>query len=262
MLTQIRPESTALERAGYVPQPLLPLVAAVEGREPLEPVVLSITRKLGFDSFMYGASVSANPTQESKSYVFTTLPSEWVSLYDQRAYIEVDPRVRHGVTSSTPLIWDWATEAGKDPLIDEFLAEAEAHGVASGVAIALHGLSVKLALIALNSAERYLRPRRRNEIADQLGDILLLSIYFHEIFMKNMVGKGIAPRSQGYPLSERERQCLILAARGHTSHDIAQRLSVAERTVQFHFDGIRSKLNAANRQEAIAKAIAAGIIQP
>ena len=43
---------------------------------------------------------------------------------------------------------------------------------------------------------------------------------------------------------------------------MAYKLGISERTVQFHFDGIRSKLGAANRQEAIAKAIAAGIIQP
>jgi len=260
MLTQIRPEPSALDRAGYVPPSLLPLVAAIECGEPLEPVVLSVIRKLGFDSFMYGASASTNPTQESKSYVFTTLPRKWVALYDERAYIEVDPRVRHGITSSTPMIWDWTTEAGKNPLIDAFLADAEAHGVASGIAFGLHGSSVKLALLALNSADRYLSRTRRNEIACHLGDILLLGVYFHEIFMKNVVAKGIAPRSQGYPLSERETQCLLLAAHGLTSHDIAQRLSLAERTVQFHFDGIRSKLNAANRQEAIAKAVEAGQI--
>jgi len=262
MLTQIRPEPSALDRAAYVPPSLLPLVAAVERGEILEPVVLAITRKLGFDSFMYGASVSSNPTQESKSYVFTTLPREWIALYDERAYIEIDPRVRHGIASSTPLIWDWSTEVGKDPQIDGFLADAEVHGVASGVAFALHGLNVKLALIALNSTERRHSAVRRNEIACHLGEILLLGIYFHEIFMKNVVAKGVAPRSQGCPLSERERQCLTLAAQGHTSHAIADKLSLAERTVQFHFDGIRSKLNAANRQEAIAKAIALGVIQP
>jgi LuxR family quorum-sensing system transcriptional regulator SolR len=42
---------------------------------------------------------------------------------------------------------------------------------------------------------------------------------------------------------------------------MAHKLGISERTVQFHFDGIRSKLGAANRQEAVAKAISAGIIE-
>ncbi|TMH10837.1 MAG: helix-turn-helix transcriptional regulator, partial [Betaproteobacteria bacterium] len=58
----------------------------------------------------------------------------------------------------------------------------------------------------------------------------------------------------------RERECLTLASRGLTSEDIAARLEISPRTVEFHFAGIRSKLAAANRQEAIAKAMAAGLI--
>jgi DNA-binding CsgD family transcriptional regulator len=55
---------------------------------------------------------------------------------------------------------------------------------------------------------------------------------------------------------------LVLAAHGQTTQDMAHALGIGERTIQFHFGGIRSKLGAANRQEAVAKAIATGIIQP
>jgi hypothetical protein len=51
------------------------------------------------------------------------------------------------------------------------------------------------------------------------------------------------------------------AARGLTSADIGLKLDFAERTVEFHFAGIRSKLSAVNRQ-AIAKAMASGLIDP
>jgi DNA-binding CsgD family transcriptional regulator len=79
------------------------------------------------------------------------------------------------------------------------------------------------------------------------GNILLLGIYFHEIFMSGLVQQGVAPRSEGAPLTSRVRQCLIHAARGLTSADIGRRLDIAERTVEFHFAGIRSKLSV-NRQ--------------
>ena len=46
-----------------------------------------------------------------------------------------------------------------------------------------------------------------------------------------------------------------------TSADIGLKLDIAERTVEFHFAGIRSKLSAVNRQ-AIAKAMASGLIHP
>lgn len=262
MLTQIRPSFSAIGHVAFVPDLLRPLVAAATSQESLEANVLKVTRGLGFDSFMYGMSTTYDPVQESRSYVFTTLPKEWVLRYDQRAYIEVDPRVRHGSTSSAPLIWDRFTLWGRDHRINAFLDDAADHGVGSGVSFALHSAGAGLALVAVNSATRLMDDVRRREIAAVLGDIVLLGIYFHDIFMKNVVERGIAPRTQGVPLSDREKQCLTLAAHGHTSHDIAGKLALTERTIQFHFDSIRSKLEAINRQEAIAKAIAMGIIHP
>jgi LuxR family quorum-sensing system transcriptional regulator SolR len=52
-----------------------------------------------------------------------------------------------------------------------------------------------------------------------------------------------------------------MAARGLTSYDMAYKLGITERTVRFHFSSIRSKLAAANRQEAVAKAIKGGLIE-
>jgi DNA-binding CsgD family transcriptional regulator len=68
------------------------------------------------------------------------------------------------------------------------------------------------------------------------------------------------PQQQGAPISPREQQCLSLAAKGQTSADIAGKLDLSERTVNFHFGNILSKLAVANRGEAIAVAISRGII--
>jgi len=59
---------------------------------------------------------------------------------------------------------------------------------------------------------------------------------------------------QGELLSDRERSCLSLAAKGQTSRDIADKLGINQRTVDFHFANIVRKLDVLNRQEAIAKA--------
>ncbi len=82
----------------------------------------------------------------------------------------------------------------------------------------------------------------------------------HELFCTGVVERGVPPAARGAPLSPRQRECLVLAARGLTTEDIAVELGITQRTAQFHFDCIRSKLGAANRQEAIAKAIVDGTI--
>jgi len=66
----------------------------------------------------------------------------------------------------------------------------------------------------------------------------------------------------GAALSPRERECLQLSAKGLSSSQIAKSLVIGERTVHFHFGNLLSKLGVANRHEAIAKAVAAGLISP
>ena len=262
MLTIIQPGTVTLERVAYMPQFLRPLAEATRQGAALEPAIDEIVRGFGFDSFMYGASAAPYPHQESKSYVFTTLSPAWVARYDEQAYIEVDPRVKRASEGGFPLVWDQASERGRSDRIDAFLADAAAHGVASGIAFGVHDLRAGVVLIALNSPNPVINDDRRSEISRDLGNILLLGIYFHEIFMSGLVQQGVAPRSEGAPLTSREHQCLVHAARGLTSGDIGLKLDIAERTVEFHFAGIRSKLSAANRQEAIAKAMASGLIHP
>ena len=252
-----------VQRAGahFLPQVLLPLVSVAERGEPLEAAVEAVVKILGFDSFMYGTSLCTRPSSEQKSYVFTTLPAQWVAHYDQSSYIEVDPRVLHTFDSAMPLVWDQRSERGRDRATDAFLDDAAEHGVASGVTIAVYSAHNGHVVVAFNSALPVIDEFRRFEIARSLGDLFLMAVYFHELFMRLVVDKGIPPQSLGTPLSPQEKRCLMFAAHGFTSRHIASELHISERTVELHFSHLRSKLGVANRQEAIAKAIAASIIR-
>jgi DNA-binding NarL/FixJ family response regulator len=63
-------------------------------------------------------------------------------------------------------------------------------------------------------------------------------------------------------LNEREIEVLTWVARGKTSAEIARRLRLSKRTVDFHIDNARDKLGAATRTEAAIKASAGGLIKP
>jgi len=260
MLEQIRPVKAVLERTQFLPPVLAPLMSASAIGHGIEDAVVAIAHRLGFDNFMYGASISPRIDHESRSYVCTTLPRDWVARYDQRAYIEVDSRIARALDSALPLVWEYETERGHSGLFDAFLDDSLAHGVGSGLVLGLHGARGTSVIFALSNAAPRIDGTQRHTLLNNLGDCLLLAVHFHELFMKRIVEQGIAPRLQGSPLSPREKECLILAARGQTSRDIAFKLGISERTVQFHFDGIRSKLGAATRNEAVAKGIGEGII--
>jgi DNA-binding NarL/FixJ family response regulator len=53
------------------------------------------------------------------------------------------------------------------------------------------------------------------------------------------------------PLSEREREVLLLVARGKSNREIAESIGLSENTVKFHLKTLMQKLNAANRAEAV-----------
>lgn len=62
------------------------------------------------------------------------------------------------------------------------------------------------------------------------------------------------------PLTERELEVLRLLARGLPNKEIAQALTIGERTVKFHVSAILSKLGVTNRTEAVTTAVQQGLI--
>ncbi len=262
MLTPLRLTPVKVDRTRYLPPLLLELVEAAEAGGDLVPHLLKVVRKLGFDGFLYAtAGYHLRPNNDERIYYFTTLPREWVMRYDQRAYVECDPRVLYSFESALPLVWDSVSERGKHPKTDAFLVDAAAHGVGSGVAFPVYAGYPARTLVSLSHSSPVIDDAKRRQIAENLGDIVIFGQCFHEVFVKGVIEKGMAPHFEGAPLSPRERQCLELAAHGMTGADIAFKLGITERGVTYHFANIVSKLGVLNRQEAIAKGIAQGIIR-
>jgi DNA-binding CsgD family transcriptional regulator len=260
MLQALKLSPILLDHRGYVPPLVRPLIDAALHGEELIPAVEAITAKFGFDAFNCGLSLTLRPDSETLQYVFTTMPDEWVAIYDQRSYIEIDPRVQSLLSALLPVVWDQDSWRGENAKVDEFLETGMKYGLGSGIAIGFVDLKGHPVMIALNSRAASMSTERKAAILDSLGDITLFGQFFYQIFVAGIVERSIRPRSQGAAISPRERECLNMAAHGLTGEDIAAKLGITARTVQFHFDSIRSKLGASSRQEAVAKAVQAGIV--
>ena len=260
MLRQVAPGKPNIAADDGIDEILKPLIAAASAGEPLEPVMATIVRRFGFESFVYGLTTDQRPHQDSRTYVWTTLPREWIEEYDRNAYVEVDPRIVLTRGRTTPVVWDSATIDG-DAKLRKFLERAALFGIRSGVAISFSDSNHARFGVGFNSSLSPVDVTRRRAISACLGNLMILGAGFHDLFMANVVNRGLPPGQQGAPLSPRERQCLQMAANGMTSADIGVKLDIAERTANFHFSNIISKLGVLNRKEAIAKALTYGLIR-
>ena len=66
--------------------------------------------------------------------------------------------------------------------------------------------------------------------------------------------------SMSEALTPREIQVLELLAEGLANKAIAERLSISDQTVKFHVASIYGKLGAANRTDAVRRAVRRGLI--
>jgi DNA-binding NarL/FixJ family response regulator len=71
---------------------------------------------------------------------------------------------------------------------------------------------------------------------------------------------GDGPSEAAGSLTAREREVLVLLAAGHSNREIASSLYVSLPTVKTHLAHIYAKLGAKNRNEALGRAVAAGLL--
>jgi len=233
------------------------VAAAVRAPYPAT-VIRPLLARYGFDGLSYIVARTEGRTTTGE-IAWSTYPSQWPALYRRAAYSAVDPRLAKSRHRVTPCLWDAAETIG-DGLAQRFVSDAARFGIRSGVVISLHdGMAGQVAL-TFDSAQSPLTGDRREAVLASLGDLMLIAMALHEGVLSWRVAKTAARKHAGPCLTQRECDCLKFAARGMTSADIGNKLSVTERTVNFHFGRLRRKLGALNRPEAIAKGLSMGIV--
>jgi DNA-binding CsgD family transcriptional regulator len=224
-----------------------------------ETVIRGLLKSYPFESLSYFVTRTVAGIVHGE-LVWTTLPSRFVGRYRRENFARVDPRLERTRGRIGPMLWDAHELAGNQER-DRFLALAADYGLRSGVAIALTDGALNQVTVTFDSAAGPIGSAQRNALVAIAADLTLISIALHESVLKWRVANAIGTPGPAPALTLRERDCLALAARGMTSADIGNKLCVAERTVNFHFANIKTKLGAINRPEAIARGIAMGIVR-
>lgn len=248
--------------AGHTVPPIIrPLIECGSNPEALNRMLAKIVRSLGFGSFTYSAIGLNYQNLDGRRFLWSSADPEWLQRYADEALIEIDPRAA-AVNSTVPTLWDRGTFPDTSQN-RSFFDVAERFGECSGITVVVPDPSpVYCVTFTLSSSVAALEEWWRSQILRELGDILTIASYVHQLCFSGAVARLFTPGFEGAKLSRRELECLQLAAKGLISAEIALALGIGVRTVHYHIANLLTKLEASNRQEAIARAVAAGIIAP
>ena len=98
------------------------------------------------------------------------------------------------------------------------------------------------------------------DIVDAIRQVHAGNSYLSPRVAAKLVDDVAHPRARGGLLSARERGVLRLVAAGLSNRQIAETLSLSERTIKFHVTAILNKLGADNRAQAVALAAERGLL--
>jgi DNA-binding CsgD family transcriptional regulator len=214
-----------------------------------------VAHTLGFEHFIFGFRMPI-PLTRPCQFILSGFPRAWREHYDRNSYLAIDPVITRSLGSIMPFGWDELDRS--DPRVAQLFAEAAGHGLAHGFSVPVHGGHGEGGVLSLArpqpplpaaSAER----ERLFQEAQWLAHVL-------QTKLRALVFDDAVPATRG--LTPRERECLQLAAEGHSAQDIARALSIAERTVVFHLNHAEEKLGTTRRQHAVARGVALGQIEP
>ena len=175
---------------------------------------------------------------------------EWGEVYFENDFIEVDPVVDYSLNNNHSFTWSTAFQSlnSQNPKTTEFVTMAGDYHLNDGLAHMV-GDRDNGTLLSLSI------DHPKNHYYSQL--LNHLTPHLHEA-MQRINGRDTR---QSLPeLTDREREVLQWICEGKSSWDIGVILSISERTVKYHINNIKSKLNAVNRPHAVAKALRFRII--
>jgi LuxR family transcriptional activator of conjugal transfer of Ti plasmids len=218
-----------------------------------ERVAMRFTRRLGFRWFAYLRMTEQAPA------LISSYPKTWTDRYFDLKYQQLDPVVQRARREHD--LFNWGGSAPKPAGTREqrrFLDEAMSFGIASGVTVPIMCGFGRMAAFTLATDERAASTER---LVAGAGDVIQIAgLYFH-IHLTARVGAKAKPIRAEFHLSQRERQCLAWAAAGKTAADIATLVGISPRTVVFHLDNCRRKLNTASIAQCVAEALRRGLLR-
>ena len=200
------------------------------------------------------AHVAGYAGREDKRLVrYSSLPGPWLRHYDAEDFSSVDPAVGHCLREAAPLVAGHIHHSTPSGRASRFRDDAYGAGFRGSITLPLRmplaiigafclvtGLEGQEFLAWLQEHSRWVT------LAAQVIDARLV-----ELTMPSLTGPRLSPR---------ERESLNWLASGLRYDRIAERMGITLPTVELHVTNARRKLGAKTREQAVALAVALGLL--
>ena len=178
-------------------------------------------------------------------------PDDWTRFYLSQRQHERDPIVSGVEFYDVAFTWTEMRRDKRFTMAHDVLDRAREHGWNDGLVAPIPLGGARYGLVSLAG--------RGIELSgSDKGVMSLMCIAFHQRVR-------VLAQRDGFPapplgLTERERECLQLIARGLSDRAIGEALGIAEVTARSYFEAAKTKLKARTRPQTIAKAVSWGVI--
>lgn len=227
---------------------------AFRTRAELLAALRAALRELGLEEVdCYGVAEIRSSGALEPVFITSTLDPIMSNAYLERRSWREDPAVVMAMRRVGPFYYD---EMFAQPPTEEVRRMEAAFGPRDGIVVPLHRPAGRLAVICAGAAGA--PGRLRAEGWRLLAAVQHLAALADD--RAQMIAEGGRRGMQAPRLTPRERECLIRVADGKSSTEIGRALGVSERTVKKHVHSAMDKLEVRTRAQAVAKAMAAGLI--
>lgn len=229
---------------------------AAESLADLEAILTALGSMTAFDRSAL-CSVRDGGAPAMEHFLDHSFGPKWSLLYTERRFDRVDPVLRHGRTVSGPFRWgDAFGDAAPSRASATFLEAASDFGLVQGVAFACRSRAAPVStILSLASCDE-------RDFDRMMAIVSAVGPHVHEAYDRLRPPDLLGPaRVEGISLTPREREILSWTQDGKTYWEIGQILGISQRTVKYHFERIKAKLDVVTVSHAVAKAMRLGLLE-
>lgn len=219
-------------------------------------LIEGIVREMGFRYFVLGHHVDMK-LGRGDVVVIHNYPDSWVEYFETNRLFENDPVVRVSERMNMGFLWSDVPKLIEFTSRDrEILTAAKMQGLKNGFTVPFHMPG------ELPGSFSFATPGKDQlDGEDLLFAQLIGTIAFEAARKINLSGTSdMAVIDPDVRLTDRQRECLILAARGKTDWEIAKILGIKEETASLHLKMARDRYGVAKRLPLAIRAIYDGQI--